>query len=45
MRRIEQVSIDELVRRDPVRRDDTKVRSKFNLNTLYNYIISLIRGR
>ncbi len=45
MRRIEQVSMDELVRRDPVRRDATKVRETFNLNTLINYIISLIRGR
>jgi hypothetical protein len=45
MRRIEQVSIDELVRRDPVRRDDTKVRVVLKLNTLFNYIISLIRGR
>ncbi len=45
MRRIEQVSIDELVRRDPVRRDATKVRDISKLNTLLNYIISLIRGR
>ena len=45
MRRIEQVSIDELVRRDTVRRDDAKVSDKFKLITYLNHIISLIQRR